>query len=68
MKNLLVKIWRKAKNSRVQFTDKTIYQTMPNGEVRRISPSRPWAGKSERREVIKNRREDRQLAIVNRQS
>ena len=65
MKKMLVKLWNKAKGSRVKFTDGTIYQTLPNGEVRRVSPLKPWNSKAERRRVIKARREDRELAAMN---
>ena len=50
----------------VQSRDgKTIYAIMVDGSRRRVSPVKPWKGKSERRQVIKNRREDRELAAAN---
>lgn len=42
-----------------------IYATMLDGSIRRLSPSRPWRGKSERRRVLKAWREDRALAADN---
>ena len=65
MKKILVKLWNKAKGSRVKFTDGTIYQTVAQGVVHRMSPLRPWCGKSERRQVIKARREDREQEAMN---
>ena len=65
MKKMLVRLWNKAKGSRVKFTDGTIYETDAQGVIYRVSPQRPWRGKSERRQVIKNRREDREQAAIN---
>ena len=43
----------------------TVYGEMATGMRIRLSPIRPWHGKSERRTVIRNRREDRELAAKN---
>lgn len=37
-----------------------IYARMVDGSVRRFDPLKPWHGKSERRAVLKQRREDRE--------
>lgn len=37
--------------------------TMAGNHVR-LSPQRPWSGKSERRKVIRNRRNDRAMDII----
>lgn len=37
-----------------------IYARMVDGSVRRFDPLKPWRGKSERRQVIKSRREERE--------
>lgn len=42
----------------------TRYWTSCDGSRRRYDP-KPWRGKSERRKVIKARREDRALAAAN---
>ena len=44
---------------------KTVYGVLESGSRIRLSPLRPWRGKSERRSAIRNRREDRQLAATN---
>jgi hypothetical protein len=56
---LLAQVWDKVKKTRVRFASGTVYQTMTDGSIRRISPERPWRGKSERRECIRDRRERR---------
>lgn len=50
----------------INLTDSkgTRYFTADDGSRRRFDP-RPWRGKSERRKVIKARREDRALAASN---
>ena len=65
MKKMLVRLWNKAVNSRVKFTDGTIYQTAADGSIRRHTPLKPWRNKSERRQVILRRREDREQAAIN---
>ena len=65
MKKMLVRIWNKAVGSRVKFTDGTVYQALDNGSIVRLSPLKPWNSKAERRQVIKNRREDRLMAAIN---
>lgn len=41
---------------------KTVYQTLDNGQRIRVYPVRPWRGKSQRRQVLKWRRKDREAA------
>ena len=36
-----------------------LYEVGPSGAMVRIHPQRPWRGKSERRQVIRQRREAR---------
>lgn len=43
-------------------TNGRTYNRMADGSIRRISPSRPWRGKSERRAAIKARRAARLAA------
>jgi len=43
----------------------TMYEYQTTGQLLRVSPPRPWRGKSERRQAIRNRREDRELAQRN---
>ncbi len=63
MKKQLVRLWNKATDSKVRFTDGTVYQSMTDGSVRRLYPARVWRGKSERRQNLKARREARLTAI-----
>lgn len=39
---------------------KTQYKTLDNGQRIQVAPQRPWLGKSERRQVLKQRRIDRE--------
>ncbi len=38
-----------------------IYAKMVDGSIRRLDPLKPWRGKSERRQVLQDRRTDRLL-------
>jgi hypothetical protein len=44
---------------------KQVYGRLTNGSLLKLSPRKPWSGKSERRQVLQNRREDRALAAAN---
>lgn len=50
-----------------KFRDKAgrVYGKMVDGSLRRLSPLKPWRNKSERRQVLKDRRQDRELAAAN---
>ena len=41
---------------------KTTYRTLETGQRIRLSPQRPWRGKSERRQVLKQRRLEREAS------
>lgn len=42
-----------------------IYGKTETGQIIRLTPLKPWRGKSQRRQVIKQRRLDRQAAAAN---
>jgi hypothetical protein len=42
-----------------KFASGRSYRVQETGQLIRVSPLRPWRGKAERREVLRNRREDR---------
>lgn len=44
---------------------RTTYEELTTGQLVRTWPPRPWQGKSERREVLRSRREDRMAAEQN---
>lgn len=59
MKKLWAQVWKKVqeagKSNRVRFNSGTVYELQTDGSVRRVYPRRPWRGKSERREHIRQR-------------
>lgn len=60
-----VRAWlKKNTGEKCKFSDGRIYQLEGNGEMRRISPVRPWKGKDGRRLVIKLRRINRVLGLT----
>ena len=56
---------RNAPIGRIKDRAGQIYGRMRDGSIRRLSPLKPFKGKSERRAVVKARREDRQAAAAN---
>jgi hypothetical protein len=51
---------RKTPEFKVKFVSR-VYRVMLNGQWERVSPARPYRGKAERRRVIRERRETREL-------
>jgi len=50
---------------RIGFRDKTVMEIQPSGALVRIYPCKPWANKAERKVILRERREDRALALAN---
>jgi hypothetical protein len=48
-----------------KFRDGKTYRVQPDGSIRRVSPVKPWRNKAERKQVLRQRREDRALAAAN---
>lgn len=40
----------------VKDSNGRVYQTLPSGQILRLSPQRPWRGKAERKAVLRHRR------------
>lgn len=55
----LVRAWLKDSDKPVRFTDGTVYKRSSTGSATRVSPLRPWRGKSQRRQMIAIRRQFR---------
>lgn len=49
---------------RLKSRNGQIYEVQPAGNYLRISPQRPWRGKSERRQVIRQRRANRAAVLA----
>jgi len=59
------RIYSSALHTRVKTSDGRLYEFDSQGVIHRISPVKPWASKAERRQVLRDRRQDRLLAAAN---